>query len=162
MIIDTFFGRYFHIYHQFFHFNHDGVVHLEKNKAVYTDNDVSVCLNFISDGIKLKKTRSVYSPNYNALTENESVQASFYGIGNRTAITVIGNCKAKHINAHLHANGKKLKSSTAEGIVIKTDKSEYTVCLAHKELKTPFTCNTKTATGRLAVFCGDKLIFKKW
>lgn len=162
IIIDTFFGGLFHKYRQFFHFNHEGAVRLEKNKAIYTDKDLSACMHFISDGVRLKKTRSLYSPNYNALIENEGVETSFCGIGNRTAITVIGNCEAKHINASLLANGKKLKANAAEGIYIKTEKSEYTVCLAHRELKTPFTCNDKTATGRLAVFCDDKLIFKKW
>ncbi|MGN1202456.1 MAG: hypothetical protein ACI4RF_04115, partial [Eubacterium sp.] len=57
---------------------------------------------------------------------------------------------------------KMLEPSKAMGIVIKTQKKEYTLCLAFKELHEPFGCNGKIGSGIISVFENDKIIFSKW
>lgn len=160
----------FHTYQQYFHFAPTGNVCLYADRAEFDDGEIKAALHFVSPRRKLTKMETIYSPNYNAICKNETVKASFGGFGSTCAVTVIYGKEKEHfklfsvspVPAKKASNGHTLSASQAQGIVIKTPETEYTVCLAFEELKTPFVCNGKIATGIINVFDGEKRIFKKW
>lgn len=170
IIIDRFKSRLFHTYQQYFHFSPSSSVKINNNCAEFNDETACAKMHFFSPNIKLKKEDSLYSSNYNAICSNPAIKTSFKSFGTTCAITVIyGNKKEDfkpftvlQLGAKRASDGKDLSTSVADGIIIKTPEKEYTVCLAHKELKKPFVCNEKIAAGTINVFCNNKMIFKKW
>lgn len=168
--VDVFRGGAFKKYHQFFHFGLDGAVEIKDNKAVYSDGEITAELHFISNGVKASKIKSFYSPNYNALKENTALKTSFRGKGTRSAVTVIyggekENFKGidvKRAEVKLLASGSAFKPSKAEGVIIRSDEKEYTVCFVNEDISAPLICNGKIFSGRWAVFCGDMLILSRW
>lgn len=170
IVIDSFKSKFFHTYQQYFHFAPAGKVSICGEKAEFDDGYVRAELHFLTPNIKLTREKSIYSSNYNAVCENDSLKAGFCSFGNACAVTVIYGEKAENfkpfevslVKAKDVNSKKELPLSQAAGIVIKTPEKEYSVCLAFKELKHTFECNKKIAHGIINVFCNDKMIFKKW
>lgn len=170
IIIDVFKAKFFHTYQQYFHFAPTGKVNICGKKAEFDDGTVKAELHFLTPNAKVSKEKSIYSSNYNAVCENGCVKSSFFAVGSNCAVTVIyGNTKEAFqpfdislVAAKAARSEKILPYKKALGIVIKTQKKEYTVNLALKELKEPFVCNNKIGSGCITVFCGEKIIFNKW
>lgn len=170
IIIDVFKAKFFHTYQQYFHFAPTGKVNICGKKAEFDDGFVKTVMHFLTPNAKVTKEKSVYSSNYNAICANDCVKSSFFAGGSNCAVTVIyGNAKEEFqpfdislVEAKTARNEKILSYKKALGIVIKTQKKEYTVNLAFKELKEPFVCNNKIGAGCITVFCGEKIIFNKW
>lgn len=170
IIIDVFKAKFFHTYQQYFHFAPTGKVNIYGKKAEFDDGTVKAELHFLTPNAKITKEKSIYSSNYNAVCENDCVKSGFSAFGDNCAITVIyGNAKEEFIPfdislvaAKAARSEKILPYKKALGIVIKTQKKEYTVNLAFKELKEIFECNGKIGSGLITVFCDDKIIFNKW
>lgn len=170
IIIDVFKAKLFHTYQQYFHFAPTGKVNICGEKAEFDDGFVKTVLHFLTPNAKIRKEESVYSSNYNAVCENDCVKSSFSAFGSNCAITVIyGNTKEAFqpfdislVKAKAVRSEKILSCKKALGIVIKTQKKEYTVNLASEELKEPFECSGKIGSGMITVFCDDEIIFNKW
>ena len=170
IIIDVFKTKFFHTYQQYFHFAPTGKVNICGKKAKFDDGSVKVELHFLTPNAKVIKDKSIYSSNYNAVCDNDCVKSSFSAFGDNCAITVIyGNKKEAFepfgvslVKAKAARSEKILPYKKASGIVIKTQKTEYTVNLAFEELKEPFECNGKIGSGLITAFCGEKMIFNKW
>lgn len=170
IVIDGFRTRCPHSYRQYFHFNPDGNVDIEKNIATYKSKNVTAKLHFLTNHASVKKIKSEFSPHYNNKCDNDAVKVKFSGFMDRYGLTVIHGAKndefvnyeIKKVKAVAILNNIPLPDFYASGIVIKTPSAEYTVCIAHKELKTTFECNGKIATGRLTVFRNDERIFTRW
>ena len=170
IVLDNFKCHCKNTYHQFFHFAPCSEVTFKDNVAAFTDGDVKANLHLVSEGVEASKMNSIYSCNYNSECSNPAFSTTFDGDSNRTAITVIyGDVNEKfvpfevqHEKIKIGISNEILDYNVAEGIVIKTQDKEYTICLAHKELKTPYVCNEKVGTGRIMVFENDDVIFRKW
>ena len=170
VILDSFLGSGSGKYNQFFHFSPEGKIKGEGGKIIFEDSEVKAELYFISEDIEIEQMESIYSSCYNTKCSNPALKTEFLGDGSRTAITVIyGACKnefsvidVEHVKAKIGNTDKILNYNEAEGVVIKTPEKNYTVCFAHNELKTPYVCADKICTGRIMVFDGDEVIFKKW
>lgn len=170
IIIDAFKTKFFHTYQQYFHFAPTGKVNICGNKAEFDDGTVKTVMHFLTPNAKVIKDKSIYSSNYNAVCDNDCVKSSFSSIGSNCAITVIYGNKTDEfkpfdislVRAKAARSEKILSYKKALGIVIKTQKKEYTVNLAFEELKEIFECNGKIGLGFITVFCGDKIIFNKW
>ncbi len=170
IVIDEFEGGILEKYNQYFHFAPDGNIKIEKSNVIFNNDEITASMHFVGGKTKVKSTESFYSPNYNAVCSNNAICAKKISPGDCCMITVIHGCeKQKYKNYQVEyvpvyrlEDNKKYNSKTAEAIVIKTDNSEYTVCIAHKELKKVFTANNKLATGIISVYKDDELIFKKW
>lgn len=170
ILIDGFRTSFPHSYQQYFHFNPDGDVSINGNEVLYKGKKATAKVCMLTVGAKVKEVASEISPHYNYKIKNQAVKTTFKGLVNRFGLTVIygdsndsySEYKVERMQAILAQNKIKLPTNFAEGIVIKTLNEEYTVCIAHKELKTPFICNGKIATGRIMVYKGDELIFKRW
>lgn len=170
ILIDGFRTNFPHSYQQYFHFNPDGEVSISGNEVLYKGKKAVAKVCMLTSGLRIKEILSEISPHYNYKVKNQAVKSSFRGLTNRFGLTVIygdnkekfSEYKVERAQATLALKKMKLPTNFAEGIVIKTLYDEYTVCIAHKELKTPFICNGKMATGRIMVYKGDELIFKRW
>lgn len=170
VIVDVFKAKGFHTYQQYFHFAPTGKITISANNAQFDDGIVKANMHFVTPNAKIKKENSIYSSNYNAICKNDCIKSSFFALGNTSAITVIyGNTAENFVPYDVSfeqiktaRSEKTLPFSKAQGIVIKTPKKEYTICLAFKELKEPFGCNNKIGSGTISVFENDKLIFTKW
>lgn len=170
IVIDVFRANDSHAYQQYFHFAPSGKAILNGNTADFDDGVVKAKLHFLTPDIKTEKTESLYSPHYNTVCTNDCIKTSFSAVGNTCAITVICGDKSESfqpfevslVQAKAARSETMLSPSQASGIVIKTLKEEYTVCLAYEELQEPFECNGKIGSGMFNVFCGDKIIFNKW
>lgn len=170
IIIDAFRVKGIHSYQQYFHFAPTGKVNICGKKSEFDDGKVKAELHFLTPNAKITKEKSIYSSNYNAVCENDCVKSSFFAVGSNCAVTVIyGDAKEKFAQFDVSLTQAKAARSErilplkkAFGIVIKTQKKEYTVNLAFKELKEPFECNGKIGSGLITVFCGEKKIFNKW
>lgn len=170
IIIDGFRTSFPHSYQQYFHFNPDSKVSISGNEVSYVGKKATATVCMLTSGLRMKKIFSEISPHYNYKVKNPAVKTSFRGMSNRFGLTVIyGNSneyysdyKVKRVPALLALKKVALPSKYAEGIVINTLKEEYTICIAHKEIKTPFVCNGKIATGRIKVYKNNELIFTRW
>lgn len=170
IIIDVFKAKGFHTYQQYFHFAPTGKSSICGKKAEFYDGPVKTVMHFLTPNAKVKKEKSIYSSNYNAVCDNDCVKTSFSAIGNNCAITVIyGNDKEKFekfgvslVKAKGARSEKVFSYKKALGLVIKTQKKEYTINLAFEELKEPFECNGKIGSGLITAFCDDKIVFNKW
>lgn len=167
IVIDSFYSRNTHKYNRYFHFSPDGKVSVRGNTAIYTDSVGEVNLYFQKHG-RIETSPSIYSPNYNKLCENEAVVHSFEEKGNAFALTVISENRGEnpvsveYILALLNGTNRPITKEMGEGIVIKTKLAEYTVCIAHKEIKQVFLCNNKKATGSIVVYKDNDIIFNRW
>lgn len=170
VIVDVFKAKGFHTYQQYFHFAPTGKTTISAKNAQFDDGIVKANMHFVTPNAKIKKENSIYSSNYNAICKNDCIKSSFFALGNTSAITVIYGNTAKNFVPYdvsfeqikTARSEKMLNASKAAGVVIKTPKKEYTICLAFKELKEPFGCNNKIGSGTISVFENDKLIFTKW
>ena len=94
-------------------------------------------IHFVTPNAKIKKENSIYSSNYNAICKNDCIKSSFFALGNTSAITVIYGNTAKNFVPYdvsfeqikTARSEKMLNASKAAGVVIKTPKKEYTICL---------------------------------
>lgn len=170
VVIDGFRTNCPHSYRQYFHFHPNGTVKLDKNGATFVGKNTTAKVHMMTDKAKVKSIPSEFSPHYNYKVKNQAVKVKFRGWNDRFGLTVIYGERSEAFKeyrverAQVYAlrGNVKLPSFLAEGIIIKTPKDEYTICIAHRELKTALSCNGKIATGRLTVFCGEERIFNHW
>lgn len=170
VITDTFKARFYHTYQQYFHFAPSSSLTVSGKTAEFDDGCVKAKFHFLTPDIKIKKEKSFFSPNYNAVCDNDCIKTSFSAVGNCSAVTVIYGNKSEEFKpftvSFVRANDVQYKRSFAPsqafGVVIKTPDKEYTVLFAFKELKKVFECNGKVGSGSITVFCNDKMIFNNW
>lgn len=170
VVIDGFRTNFPHSYRQYFHFHPNGTVKLDKNVATFVGKKTTAKIHMMTDKANVKSIPSEFSPHYNYKVKNQAVKVKFRGWNDRFGLTVIYGERSEAFKeyrverAQVYAlkGNVKLPSFLAEGIVIKTPKDEYTICIAHRELKTALSCNGKIATGRLTAFCGEERIFNHW
>lgn len=170
IIIDGFRTSFPHSYQQYFHFNPDGKVSICGNEVLYAGKKATAKVCMLTAGLRMKTIFSEFSPHYNYKVKNTAVKTTFRGLTNRFGLTVIygdsnenySEYNVKRVPASFALKKTTLPSKFAEGIVIKTLKEEYTICIAHKELQTPFVCNGKIATGRIKVYKDNEVIFTRW
>lgn len=167
IIIDSFHSGNKHKYNRYFHFSPAGKVSVDGSTASYVDDMGEVNLHFQNHG-KISTAASMYSPNYNKLCKKTAVVHSFEETGNAFALTVIcENTKespvfVRFIPAYFGSTNKLIERKAGEGIVITTKFAEYTVCIAHEEIKQIFLCNNKRATGSIVVYKDNDIIFSRW
>lgn len=170
ILIDGFRASFPHSYQQYFHFNPDGKVSISGNEVLYIGKKATAKVCMLTPGLRLKNISSEISPHYNYKIKNSAVKTTFRGLANRFGLTVIygdsnenfSEYNIERVPAVFALRNVTLPSKFAEGIVIKTLNGEYTICIAHKEIKSPFICNEKVATGRIKVYKDNELIFTRW
>lgn len=170
VVIDGFRTNCPHRYRQYFHFHPNGTVKLENNVATFVGEKTTAKIHMITHNAKVKAIPSEFSPHYNFKVKNQAVKVKFRGWNDRFGLTVIygGSTETfqeytvKRAEVYAVRGNIKMPRFWAEGIVIKTPKEEYTICIAHKELKTALSCNNQIATGRITVFRGEERIFNDW
>lgn len=169
IFLDSFFGKGFHRYRQYYHFAPNSTLECENNLLRYTDGKGTVYLHLLHENGKVSPVSSLYSSNYNAVCQNPAAEIRFRAFGFTSTATVIVKGADERTNpvqvsavpAKSLSGGKPLAKKEAEGLVITYRETEYTICLAHEEQRNVFTCNGKKALGRITVYKNDEVLFTK-
>lgn len=166
VILDSFLGNGIHKYNENFHFaSGNNSIKEIKNGVVFEDSKGKVVL-LNNNNLKRKVEKSFYSDHYNGVSDNKNVNFSKLSFGDFYSNFVIcdnENVKVENKDVfYLENPQKKLSKKIAQGFVINVNDTEYTLCIANKEVRNVMLCNNKKATGRITVYCNDKIIFKKW
>ena len=164
IVIDNFFTRGFHSFQRFFNFSPNATVDVFGNKIVCNTKRAKSSFHFISEGVKLVKSLSRHSVQYNKLEENLRVTEKSHGLGCQNRIVVIdsnSNAEVKKIPVK-NISGTIVDSKTASGISIRTDRDDYTIILTHKENMKYIEAKGVGGSAKIMIFKNGKRIANYW
>lgn len=145
LVMDACYATGAHVFNQFFHFNDQGTVTVERHKGSYRGIQADADLYFMNETLRLTKKDSRISRNYNEAATNVCLETEFSGEGFQSAMTVIhGGKKGQLPNLQIEAipvrsalKGMTYQKSKAEAFKIIRESKTYIVIICHEEVNSP-------------------------
>ena len=167
IIVDTFISKKSQKYEEYYHFAPNSTLQINGDTICYKDIKGEVFLHVLGNIKKIEKVKSLYSENYNTVTENNAVKIKAHFKKTESIATVI----VKSENSENRVSGKavspiKLRSilpvnkSFAQGFQFTVNGDKYTLLLCHNDVRDICSYNDKKAFSRITLYKNDDLIFK--
>ena len=164
IVVDNFFTRGRHSIQRYFNFSPKATVDVFGKKVVCNTKHAKSTFHFISEGVKLVKSWSCHSVQYNKIAENQRITEKSHGFGSQNRILVIdanSNAEVKKIPV-INMDGKAINAKSASAISIRTERDDFTVILTHKEHMKYIEAKGVGGSAKIMIFKNGKRIANYW
>lgn len=164
IVVDNFYTKGNHSYQRYFNFSPNATIDVLGNKLVCNTKHSKSVFHFMSDGIKLARTKSQHSVQYNKIEDNERIVEKSRGRDCQNRIVVISsNSKAEVNNLQVVTGfGNSVSPKLASALSIRINNDDYTVILTHKEIMKYVEAKGLGGSAKIMIFKNGKRIANYW
>ncbi len=162
LILDECYTSGEHTYTEYFHFDCEGTLQLDKNQALFQIEDTKATF-FFEKMAKQEVIQTMQSKHYNMIRENQTISSTLKGKGFQSMLTVCvkgdgAETKVNDKEVRLYRSQEVQSKNLVRGLEISHKDKTYLIILAHTEMPGPvdsYQIDDRMGCGNVIVFDMD-------